>query len=95
MEMEMKHSLHNEYRSINKNKIKKNKNKNKKLTDRNDVLGIELVDKLVLMLAAEGGFVELEDGAEGGDVGGGVEGGFVELGEDGEFEDLGLRVWRE
>ena len=53
----------------------------------------------MLMLAAEGGFVELEDGAEGGDVGGGVEGGFVELGEDGEFEDLGfnfgLRVWRE
>ena len=49
----------------------------------------------MLMLAVEGGFVELEDEAEGGDVGGGVEGGFVELGEDGEFEELGLRVWRE
>ena len=45
----------------------------------------------MLMLAVEGGFVELEDG----DVGGGVEGGFVKLNEDGEFEDLGLRVWRE
>ena len=92
----MEHSLHNEYRSINKNKIL-----NKKKT-----LQIGMVDKLVVMLAvegsfvelgdgAEGGFVELEDGAEGGDVGGKAEGGLVELSEDGEFEDLGLRVWRE
>ena len=50
---------------------------------------------MVVMLVVEGGFVELGDGAEGGDVGGGVECGFVELGKDGEFEDLGLRVWRE
>ena len=44
--------------------------KKKKLIDQNDVLGAKLVDKLVLMLAAEGGFVKLRDGAEGGDVGG-------------------------
>ena len=62
----MEHSLHNEYRSINKKK----KIKIKKLIDQNDVLGAKLVDKLVLMLAAEGGFVKLRDGAEGGDVGG-------------------------
>ena len=63
MDWEMEHSLHNEYRSINKKK-------KKKLIDQNDVLGAKLVDKLVLMLAAEGGFVKLRDGAEGGDVGG-------------------------
>ena len=60
-----------------------------KLSNRNDVLGAELVDKLVLMLAVEGGFVELGDGVEGGDVGGGAEGGFVKLGDRAKGGDVG------
>ena len=41
------------------------------------------------MLAVEGGFVKLEDGAEGGDVGGRAKGGFVEVGDRVEVEDVG------
>ena len=42
-----------------------------------------------MMLAVEGGFVELGDRAKGGDVGGGAEGGFVELGDGVEGGDVG------
>ena len=75
MEMEMKHSLHNEYRSINKNKIL-----NKKKT-----LRIGMVDKLVVMLAVEGSFVELGDGAEGG---------FVKLRDEAKGGDVGGKAER-
>ena len=94
----MEHSLHNEYRSINKNKIKKYKIKLKKKTYRSEWCSWHRAS------GRAGGDVGVR--AEGGDVGsraeGGfvklrdrVEGGFVELGEDGEFEDFRLRVWRE
>ena len=45
--------------------------------------------RIGMMLAVEGGFVELGDGAKGGDVGGGTEGGFVELGDGVEGGDVG------
>ena len=45
--------------------------------------------RIGMMLAVEGGFVELGDRANGGDVGGGAEGGFVELGDGVEGGDVG------
>ena len=45
--------------------------------------------RIGMMLAVEGGFVELGDGAKGGDVGGGAEGGFVEPGDGVEGGDVG------
>ena len=47
--------------------------------NQNDVLGTELVDELMVMLVAEGRFVEFGDGAVGGDVGSREEGGSVKL----------------
>ena len=45
--------------------------------------------RVELLAAEQSGFVELEDGVEGGDVGGEAEGDFVELGDGVEGGDVG------